>query len=83
MAMNEKRRQSGGQQIICLSVSSVGPTKIFNMSNNAGRLSNTSFVGCSCMETEFVGFNWSSNGYWEGGGALYNGTTKDIGRPYS
>ena len=44
---NEKRLHSSGRQIICLSVSLVGPTKILNMSNNAGQLLNTSFVGRS------------------------------------
>ena len=52
--VNVKRHQSEGRRIICLSVSSVGQTKILNMSNNGGRPSNTSFIGLSCRHTSSV-----------------------------
>ena len=41
---NGNRCRSGGRQMICLSVSSVGLAKILNMSNKAGQPSYTSFV---------------------------------------
>ena len=59
--------------MICLPVSSVGLTKISNMSNTAGRLSNTSFIDLS-QETDFVCFYLSVTG-WSG---MYNGKKKDI-----
>ena len=43
---NAKRHCCGGRQMICLSVLLVELIKILNMSNNAGRPSNTSFIGC-------------------------------------
>ena len=39
--------RNGGLQTICLPVLSVGLIKLLNMSNNAGRLLNTSFIGRS------------------------------------
>ena len=45
-------------KIVCLSMSSVGPTKIINMSNNVCLPLNTSFIGRykSVLPTEFVLF---------------------------
>ena len=40
---------------MCLSISSVGPSNIFNMLNSVGWPSNTSFVCSSCKQT--VGFS--------------------------
>ena len=40
--------------MICLSVSLVGTTKILNLSNNAGRPTNASFVGRSWRQNSSV-----------------------------
>ena len=40
--------------MICLSVSSVGPTKILNLSDNAGQPMNTSFVSRSWRQNSSV-----------------------------
>ena len=40
--------------MICLSVSSMGLTKILNLSNNAGWPTNTSFVGRSWRQNSSV-----------------------------
>ena len=65
--------------MICLSVSSVGQTKILNMSDNAGRPLNTSLVGCPWRQNLSVSICQPMNSEC----VQYNGTTKDISRPKS
>ena len=60
--------------MFCLSVSSVGLTKILNMSHDVGRQSNASFISRSKRQNSSVSICWPMNSR----GVQYNGTTKDV-----
>ena len=60
--------------MFCLSVSSVGQTKILNMSHDVGQQSNASFIGRSKRQNSSVSICWPMNSR----GVQYNGMTKDV-----